>query len=134
MLELMETRWKKKPGANFVNVNVFFFLVIVNVNVDFVAFTSLGWYGTGVIVRDEFEHFVAAQVQRIEGYIAPSMGELVAAKMGILARELGKNRIELEVDAKNVWKSISESEVDKSYGGNILSDIFVYGSSFHSFV
>ena len=42
-------------------------------------------------------------------------------------------RIKLEVDARNVWKSISEGEQDRSYGGNILRVIFVYSSSFFNF-
>ena len=41
--------------------------------------------------------------------------------------------MELEVDAKNVWRSITEGEHDRSYGGNILRDIFAYCSGFSSF-
>ena len=55
-------------------------------------------------------------------------------KVGIqFAKELGKQRVELEVDAKNVWRSISEGEQAQSYGGNILKDTFVFSSSFSSF-
>ena len=122
MLELMASEWIK-PGANSVKVNV-----------DFVAFTSLNDYGICVIIRDEFGQFKAARVQRFEGSVAPYLGESKAAKYGILlAQELGIQRIKLEVDAKNVWKSISEGDQDRSYGGNILTDIFVYSSCFLSF-
>ena len=122
MLETMETKWKK-PAANFAKVNV-----------DFAAFTSTNHYGTGAIIRDEHGQFVAARVQRFVGGISPYLGELQAAKFGIqLAQELGLDSVELEVDAKNIWRSITEGEQDRSYGGNILRDIFAYYMSFRSF-
>ena len=52
----------------------------------------------------------------------------MAAKQGLLfALELGKDKAELEV-----WKSI-EGDQDRSYGGNILRDIFMYNSYFSEF-
>ena len=54
------------------------------------------------------------------------MGEFQASKFGIqFAQELGLERVELEVDAKNMWRSISKGKQDRSYGRNILTDIFV---------
>ena len=119
MLELMPSKWIK-PGANSIKVNV-----------DSAAFTSLNCCDIGVIIRYEFGQFKAAHVQRFEGSIAPYLGELTAAKCGILlAQELGSQRIELEVDARSIWKSISEDDQDRFYGGNILIYIFVYSSCF----
>ena len=57
----------------------------------------------GVIIRDEVGRFVAAGSQHCDGLVTPYMGELLAAKVSIpLAWELGKDKMELEVDAKNV--------------------------------
>ena len=64
--------------------------------------------GTGVIIRDEYGQFAVARVQRFVGCISPYLGELQAANFGIqFAQELGMERVELEVDAKNVWRSIA---------------------------
>ena len=106
MLETMETKWKK-PAANFPKVNV-----------DFAAFTSTNHYGTSAVNRDKHGQFVATRVQIFVCGISSYLGELQAAKFGIqLAQELGLDRVELEVDAKNVWRSITEGEQDRSYGG-----------------
>ena len=57
----------------------------------------------GVIIRDEVGWFVAARSQHSDGLVTPYVGELLAAKVSILlAWELGKDKMELEVDAKNV--------------------------------
>ena len=71
--------------------------------------------------------FVAARTQKIAGPVEPYVGELVAAKHGLLfALELGKDRAELEVDVRNVCKSIAESDQNRSYGSNILRDFFFF--------
>ena len=47
--------------------------------------------------------------------------------------KLGKYKVELEVEARNVWKSIEEGDQDRSYGGNTLRDIFLCSSYFSGF-
>ena len=42
-------------------------------------------------------------------------------------------QVELEVDAKNVWKSILESENDRPCAWNIVRDIYWYSSWFRNF-
>ena len=80
-----------------------------------------------MIIRDDMGQFVAARTQKIAGPVEPYVGELVAAKHGLLfALELGKDRAELEVDVRNVCKSIAESDQNRSYGSNILRDFFFF--------
>lgn len=59
----------------------------------------------------------------------------MAAKAGILfALKLGLELLELEVDVKNVWTSIAQGIRDRSYNGNIVRDIHLYGSWVRNFI
>ena len=51
----------------------------------------------------------------------------------LIRGKLGKDKVELEVDARYIWKSIAEGDQDRSYGSNILRDIFLYSSCFRGF-
>ena len=96
---------------------------------NFVAFISLNSYGIGIIIRDDAGSFVVAHSQQIQRLVDPYRGELMAAKAGTLfALKFGLELLELKVDAKNVWKSISKGKQDRSYTGNIVRDIHLYSS------
>ena len=118
---MMESKWRK-PAPAFAKINV-----------DFAALVRSDSYGVGTIIRNDAGEFLAACSQ-VPGLVDPYIGESMAAKSSMLfALELGLDQVKLEVDAKNVWKSITKGENDRSYACNIVRDIYVYSSWFRNF-
>ena len=121
MVHLIST-WQK-PAEGFVKIKV-----------DFAAFPSINSAGIGMVLRDDIGSFMAARTQRLDGEGDPYIGKLLAARAGLLlAWDLGFEKVELETDALNVYRSIKDGIEDISYNGNILRDIFLYSSWFKCF-
>ena len=96
----------------------------IKVNADG-AFSSVdGCGGGGVVLRDHHGSFVAGACHFFPFVADPEQAELLACRQGVvLARELNKDRVELETDSLNAVLKLQSTERDLSVNGPLVEEI-----------
>ncbi|PKA67134.1 hypothetical protein AXF42_Ash004626 [Apostasia shenzhenica] len=82
----------------------------IKVNVDASVYTSLDFFGVGVIIQDHYGVAIAAASKRLPGHFAPHLAECMAIKVETeLVKEYNLKNWSIESDAVNVINTIINS-------------------------